>query len=863
MSAITAADNQQLREHLDQLRMKQEGVQMLATIRELEKKAHWEGLMASHFAAMESFEPRYVGNRDTDDFANDGEFVSKWHPNERPTALTDFMHGSYEPFWSTNGMLRVLQGISRYLAVSNMEGKSLVKGLADYAVYTGFQFSVEHADKKKPAPDDLIEAVQQEIDDFLKRSDFEAFGQGHVFEESRMWGEQLLHVYAGPGGLPVMREIPVMLLEEPSAKSHRELEAHLGLPESSWTYGVVTDAMDTSQVFGYVFARDPAGQQYDYAAAEDCVHIKLNTPRKVKRGLTDFYPVFKLMRFLNKTMFNMVVSAAMQASIAYIRQWETAAGGVGSVQNMGTTGLPRIAGLDGRMRDDHPPGQIVDTYGASYQSAPMAGNAEGLLEVFVAGYRSVGLFYRMAEYMSTGVADTSNRSTSDTAEQGFIKSTERIQTVYSGSYTSVVEKALAISCKANRFVRWGITDFRELKQFVKVHCEPPEVGTRNRADEATVNAQLIMNRVMSRQTWAEREGLDWDVEKERIAEEDEESLDRQERELEMQSYYQQPGGPGQATEGARKRRVIIRGRPKRTKLVRRTVEHMGPGDHPNGSPQSVHGRRNGTSGKPSKEATDRINAEEIAKIENKFADQQYRESLREVPTVQFSEDTTIEEFLRSQENMGRGAYLTKHTPESLQEIVNGGGKLYLSDDMRVGFIVTGEGDLQNLFNNGGPTGAGRAALVHAIAEGNAKTLDCFDPYLPRLYNEFGFRAYEVWEFDDQYAPDGWDYDKLGRPHVVLMRYQGESRTPADILAGVGQQPKFDYVRPPDETGLSTESEGALAGGSEGGLGRSAGGGDGSGGGRGQETGPLGELTNLTEDERFKLAHELLFAEDYP
>ncbi|WP_235214965.1 hypothetical protein [Rhodococcus opacus] len=70
--------------------------------------------------------------------------------------------------------------------------------------------------------------------------------------------------------------------------------------------------------------------------------------------------------------------------------------------------------------------------------------------------------------------------------------------------------------------------------------------------------------------------------------------------------------------------------------------------------------------------------------------------------------------------------------------------------------------------------AGRALLETAVAQGGRR-LDCFDTVLPDLYSKAGFVAVARLRWNDDYAPDGWDYTTFrqfnaGRPDVVFMAY---------------------------------------------------------------------------------------------
>lgn len=72
----------------------------------------------------------------------------------------------------------------------------------------------------------------------------------------------------------------------------------------------------------------------------------------------------------------------------------------------------------------------------------------------------------------------------------------------------------------------------------------------------------------------------------------------------------------------------------------------------------------------------------------------------------------------------------------------------------------------------------------AVSTGRVKWLNGFDTVLPGIYSELGFKAEARLPFNDEYAPDGWDFDvykkfNAGRPDVVFMRYVGEPQTYQD------------------------------------------------------------------------------------
>jgi hypothetical protein len=57
-------------------------------------------------------------------------------------------------------------------------------------------------------------------------------------------------------------------------------------------------------------------------------------------------------------------------------------------------------------------------------------------------------------------------------------------------------------------------------------------------------------------------------------------------------------------------------------------------------------------------------------------------------------------------------------------------------------------------------GLGKVFIDKAISVGGSK-LDHFDGFLSGLYRKYGFTdVYEVYQWDEQYKPQGWDYDAV-------------------------------------------------------------------------------------------------------
>lgn len=143
--------------------------------------------------------------------------------------------------------------------------------------------------------------------------------------------------------------------------------------------------------------------------------------------------------------------------------------------------------------------------------------------------------------------------------------------------------------------------------------------------------------------------------------------------------------------------------------------------------------------------------------------------------VRFTEDSGPVHIGRFTEGLKRNSRAWNLRELSADELAN--SRVFLAENGEAGFVVSPEGDLQNVFNNGPKgTGVGADMVEHAIENG-AVTLDAYDGFLPRFYTEHGFAETGRMKFNPEYAPDGWNFEADDSPDVVFMSL------------GAGTQPK--------------------------------------------------------------------------
>jgi uncharacterized protein len=123
-------------------------------------------------------------------------------------------------------------------------------------------------------------------------------------------------------------------------------------------------------------------------------------------------------------------------------------------------------------------------------------------------------------------------------------------------------------------------------------------------------------------------------------------------------------------------------------------------------------------------------------------------------------------FVAARDQSDRPQFLSAHPAEELAN-----HKLFTNHEGTVGISVDPKGDVQNVFNNGGPKGGASAAMVTAIENGG-RTLDCYDGYLNGYYHQFGFEEDQRMKFNPDFAPEGWDFAKHNSPDIVFMSWRG-------------------------------------------------------------------------------------------
>jgi hypothetical protein len=276
------------------------------------------------------------------------------------------------------------------------------------------------------------------------------------------------------------------------------LDRWLGCADSrptSWSFGIHTSRDDTDEPLGFHVVYPSDSGRYDYVPAivghpanptKTMVFAKRNTPRTVKRGLSDFLSITGDVGRAAKLKRNMADAAALQAAIAWIVENPTnvsapVAGGASSIVSLvGQHNLRTTTGTKQIDANAYPSKSILTTpAGRKYLPGPMgAERNNGFIEVYDLVLRSIGQRWLMPEYMISGDASNANYASSLVSESPFVKARENDQQGLVGVFTETLWKVIQLYERAGRFKRF-VPDFQMLKRLVNVVITPPEVASRD------------------------------------------------------------------------------------------------------------------------------------------------------------------------------------------------------------------------------------------------------------------------------------------------------------------------------------------------------------------------------------------------
>jgi hypothetical protein len=145
----------------------------------------------------------------------------------------------------------------------------------------------------------------------------------------------------------------------------------------------------------------------------------------------------------------------------------------------------------------------------------------------------------------------------------------------------------------------------------------------------------------------------------------------------------------------------------------------------------------------------------VFRDEGTLAEAERKELDYEVSLAENPDEEAVEAFYDSLYGGKRAGFLSPYSHDELRMM-----DLYKLKGHNAGFAIKDGDDIVSVHNNSDLSGLGREFMTKAKEVGGRR-LDHFDGFLSGLYRKYGFTdVYEIYQWDEQYAPDAWNFEKV-------------------------------------------------------------------------------------------------------
>lgn len=474
-----------------------------------------------------------------------------------PTSAWQRKWGRNYPIFQTEQELNLLRAPARVLIQTNTYAQGALSALTSYVGCGGYTYraTLNKAAVRDEAPQDLADACQEIIDDFIARNGWqvgendaysdEFFSTGleeEFFQRTIVDGESLLcHFPDEQTGLVTVRTVEPEQLTMPPGENPAET-----------MFGIRTPEDDPQCPEGYFITWTGNSSDCEEIAPEYITHFKRNVPRAIKRGLTDFsFDALDAFNLAGRLRINMTDTAAQQAAIVAVTQHDTGtkediqAFRDADAEFTETDPLTRTQINVRRTRrsewQDIPKGQ-------NYVAGPLAGNSPIHIQVLQACLRGAGVKWNAPEWMVSGDASNNNYASALVADSPFVLYALGQQRNYKGAYRRSMWIQLRQWCKVHGGIMAGgrLWSWGEVCKYVGINVGAPNPEARDELKDAQVSAIEIPLGTDSRQRYCQDRGRDFDrIERDNRQYEDEHAGEGPPLELPPEP----PGAPRQPAAG--------------------------------------------------------------------------------------------------------------------------------------------------------------------------------------------------------------------------------------------------------------------------------------------------------------------------
>jgi hypothetical protein len=428
--------------------------------------------------------------------------------------------GAERPFIETDSDLQMIRSQARNLLRVSPSARCAMNNLTSYILGNGFEYSVSDKDGKPKEQSALAKSIGLIVDEFLTANQWDLIGEPEALRRAYRDGECFISLFKQRNGIASVRFVEPEYVVEPTDKRAIEDREGLGNDPIDWNFGVASACDDVQTVYGYHVQWPNSPANFDFYDTRRMVHCKMGVDSTVKRGISEYYSVIQYLTDGAKLLRNTVKGAAVLAAIAAITEHPpgTSKDAVESLRSGGSFATRDDTTMNGgtaktRYFKKFEPGTIMHApNGRVMHPGPLSGNSmgESCVAIEQAVLRIAGSNWCMPEYMISGDASNANYASTLVAESPFVKYCERMQRFFSWTFEEILWRVIEIAIETGRISSaYGID---ELKKLITIKIEPPQVSSRNAVEETTRRQTLSQAGLLSDETWAAQEGLDYDQE---------------------------------------------------------------------------------------------------------------------------------------------------------------------------------------------------------------------------------------------------------------------------------------------------------------------------------------------------------------
>jgi hypothetical protein len=279
-------------------------------------------------------------------------------------------------------------------------------------------------------------------------------------------------------------------------------------PTNQISHGIITTKDDVQTVLGYCWT--PSDTVREVIAASEMLHRKIRVDSDVKRGRSILEPILKRTQQYEQWLNYRLILNLMRTAVVLVKKVEGTAGQVQAVRD--AQEKDRDDTNTRKLKRFKPGTTIHAGPGIEYEFKHPKIDASDAKDDGRALLLTMAAASGLPEYMFTGDASNANFASTMVAESPAVREFQDWQDFLTPDYRHIYRRVMIAATKQNQIE--GLTPEEAEKMYVDVQWPP--MMSRDEKDQAEADELRLKNRVLSLEGFARRQGIDWEVERDRI-----------------------------------------------------------------------------------------------------------------------------------------------------------------------------------------------------------------------------------------------------------------------------------------------------------------------------------------------------------